>query len=108
MPKVSHQQSGRKRRKISMNVPKTVSISKALPVRLVDQWRPALDFYPADELTELSFDSDCQGDKAVELLHSSELAGCPYTFTLGGGIVIPTEAVHVFRREKLNFVENRL
>jgi hypothetical protein len=68
-------------------------------------WKSSLDFYRPKELTALSFACDDDGDKAVELLASDELLGCPYTFTLGGNIIVPTEVITVFYRKKLNFTE---
>jgi hypothetical protein len=69
-------------------------------------WKPHLDAYR--ELVSLTFASDKEIDKGIELLWTDALRTLPHDLTDGYTIIIPKEAAEHFVRAGLRFRQRRV
>ena len=65
------------------------------------QWQPDLDSYP--KLTAMTFPSDEEVEKAIDLLWAEELNSLPHELVGGLTIIVPAEATEHFQAAGLQF-----
>jgi len=69
------------------------------------EWKPFLDSYR--ELSALTFPTDAEIEKGIDLLWTEALRTLPHDLAGGYTIIVPKEAVSYFTRAGLSFHEKR-
>lgn len=77
-------------------------------VQLISCWKSSINAYPLHQRTQLHFACDDEAKRAIGLLWTDELRGCPHALTPDGDVIIPADAVPHFRKATLKFSEHQV
>jgi len=73
------------------------------------RWKPRLEGYRASELSLLTFGSDEEIDRAIDMVWVGSLQGMPFNLASDGdSLVVPAKSIHYFTKAGLRFAQKPL